>query len=34
MPAEVVQQWITVYPKNLDAAVTLTTPHLRNDMTP
>ncbi len=28
-PAEVVQHWITVYPKDLDTAVTLTTANLR-----
>ncbi len=33
-PAQVVQHWITVYPKDLDTAVTLTTPKMRNDLTP
>ncbi len=29
-PTEVVQHWITVYPKDLDTAVTLTTANLRD----
>ncbi len=29
-PAQVVQQWLTVYPKDLDTAVTLTTANLRD----
>lgn len=33
-PSQVVQQWIAVYPKDLDTAVTLTTPKLRNGLTP
>lgn len=33
-PTQVVQHWITVYPKDLDTAVTLTTPTMRNDLTP
>jgi len=33
-PTQVVQHWITVYPKDLDTAVTLTTPKMRNDLTP
>ncbi len=33
-PSQVVQQWLTVYPKDLDTAVTLTTPNMRNDLTP
>ncbi len=32
-PSQVVQHWITVYPKDLDTAVTLTTPKMRNDLT-
>ncbi len=28
-PSQIVQQWLTVYPKDLDAAVTLTTINLR-----
>jgi len=33
-PTEVVQHWLTVYPKDLNTAVTLTTPKMRNDLTP
>jgi len=33
-PSQVVQHWLTVYPKDLDTAVTLTTPKMRNDLTP
>ena len=33
-PGQVVQQWLTVYPKDLDTAVTLTTPKMRNGLTP
>ncbi len=29
-PSQVVQQWLTVYPKDLDTAVTLTTANLRD----
>ena len=33
-PSQVVEQWIAVYPKNLDTAATLTTTKMRNDLTP
>ncbi len=33
-PSQVVQHWLTVYPKDLDTAATLTTPTMRNDLTP
>ncbi len=33
-PSQIVQHWMTVYPKNLDTAVTLTTATMRNDLTP
>ncbi len=33
-PSQVVEQWLTVYPKDLDTAVTLTTPKMRNGLTP
>ncbi|MCH8041578.1 MAG: hypothetical protein IH977_14735 [Nitrospinae bacterium] len=33
-PTQVVQHWLTVYPKDLNTAVTLTTPKMRNDLTP
>ncbi len=33
-PSQVVEQWIAVYPKDLNTAVTLTTPKMRNDLTP
>ena len=33
-PSQVVEQWIAVYPKDLNTAATLTTPHMRNDLSP
>ena len=33
-PSQVVQHWLTVYPKDLNTAVTLTTPKMRNDLPP
>ncbi len=33
-PTQVVQHWLTVYPKDLNTAATLTTPNMRNDLTP
>ena len=33
-PSQVVQHWITVYPKDLDTAVTLTTANLRDGLSP
>ncbi len=33
-PGQVVQHWLTVYPKDLDTAVGLTTPKMRHDLTP
>jgi len=33
-PSQVVEQWFAVYPKDLNTAVTLTTPKMRNDLTP
>ncbi len=33
-PSQVVQHWITVYPKDLNTAVTLTTANLRDGLSP